>query len=196
MQTRWPWIAHLNFKEDHNFFFLQFQRKISICLYCASTPFTRAMFIDGWKFQIFLKRLTQGKTLKLFQNLTCHFREEDIFRISSCLCSATNNFLKRVTQETFLWNYFKIWTSGSREEDILRISSCQYSANSLHSLQQCLLTDQNFMNKFWNGSSKEHSAEIISKSDQQVQEKIFKELLKTFHSVAMATTVFDGIKFF
>ena len=50
------------------------------------------------------------------------------------------HFLKRVTQGTFLWNYFKIRPAVS-------------------------------------------------------EKKIFKELLKKFNFVAMATKVFDGIKF-
>ena len=36
---------------------------------------------------------------------------------------------------------------------------------------------------------------MISKSRPVVPEEIFKELLKKIHSVAMATRVFDGIKF-
>ena len=146
---------------------------------------------------------------------------------------------------------FQNLTSSFVEEDFLRISSCPYSARSPHSPEPCLWTDQHFANNFWKGSPKEHSCEIISKSDQQyrrrrflknffmsllckkppftramflgkskfrehflkrvtqgtflwnyfkigpavLEEKIFKELLKKFNFVAMATRVFDGIKF-
>ena len=62
------------------------------------------------------------------------------------------HFLKRVTQGTFLWNYFKIWPAVS----------CPYSARSPHSPELCLWMDQNFANNFWKGSPKEHSCEIIS----------------------------------
>ena len=138
-------------------------------------------------------------------------------------------YLKRVTQGTFLWNYFKIWPvvlqkkvffrislcpysimqkvlihqshiyrrikilhkvfekghpknipvqlfqnlTNSFGEDFLRISSCPYSARSPHSPEPCLWTDQNFANNFWKGSPKEHSCEIISKSDQHFQRRRF-----------------------
>ena len=35
-------------------------------------------------------------------------------------------FLKSVTQGTFLWNYFKIWPVVSEKKIFLRISSCPY----------------------------------------------------------------------
>ena len=42
----------------------------------------------------------------------------------------------------------------------------------------------------------EHSCEIISKLDQWFQRRtVLKNCLKNFHFVAMATRVFDGIKF-
>ena len=70
-------------------------------------------------------------------------------------------------------------TGGFGEEDILRISSCTYSARSPHSPELCLWPDQNFANKFWKGSPKEHSCEIISKSDQQfLRRRFFKNCLK------------------
>ena len=85
-------------------------------------------------------------------------------------------FLKRVTQRTFLQNYFKIWPAVS-EKIFLRISSCLYSARSPHTPEPCLWTDQNFASNFWKGSPKEHSCEIISKSDQRFQRRFFKEFL-------------------
>ena len=146
------------------------------------------------------------------------FREGSKFR---------KQYLKRVTQGTFLWNYFKIWPAISGKifhkfllhvhivqkapihqshvngrikisrtffekghtrnipvklfqnrtsrfwEDFLRISSCLYSAKSPHSPEPCLWTDQNFANNFWKGSHKEHSCEIISKSDQRFRRRRF-----------------------
>ena len=62
---------------------------------------------------------------------------------------------------------FQNLTSSFGGENFLRISSCPYSA------QPCLWTDQNFENSFWKGSPKEHSCEIISKSDQQFQRRRF-----------------------
>ena len=90
---------------------------------------------------------------------------------------------------------FQNLTSSCREEDFLRISSCQYSARSPNSLEPCLWTDQNLANSFWKGLPKEHSCEIISKSDQRFQRRFLKNRLKKFLFVAMATRVFDGIKF-
>ena len=68
---------------------------------------------------------------------------------------------------------FQNLTSSFGEENLLRISSCPYSARSPHSPEPCLWTDQNFANNFWKGSPKEHSCEIISKSDQQFQRRRF-----------------------
>ena len=69
---------------------------------------------------------------------------------------------------------FQNLTSSVREEDFLRISSCPYSARSPNSPEPCLRMDQNFANNFWKGSPKEHSCEIISKSDQQFRRIFFK----------------------
>ena len=77
--------------------------------------------------------------------------------------------MKRVTQGIFLWNYFKIWLAVSEKKIFLGISSCLYSARTPHSPEQCFLTDQNFRNTF--RSPKEHSCEIISKSDQRFQKR-------------------------
>ena len=86
--------------------------------------------------------------VKLFQNRTSGFREEDFLRISSCLYSAKKTHLP----EPCLWtdqNFMNIfekghprnihvklfpnWTSGFRVEDFLRISSCLHCARSAHS---------------------------------------------------------------
>ena len=77
--------------------------------------------------------------------------------------------------------------SGFWEEDFLRISSCLYSAKIPHSPEPCLWMDQNFANIFWKGSHKEHSCEIISKSDQRFQRRrFFKNLLLHVHMVQEA----------
>ena len=83
-------------------------------------------------------------------------------------------FFKRSPKEIPV-KLFQNWTSGFREKDFLRISPCPYSARSTHSPEPCLRTDQNFANNFIKGSPKEHSCEIILKSDQRFQRKrIFK----------------------
>ena len=59
-------------------------------VWCKKPPFTRAMFMDVSKFheQFFEKGHQRNIPVKLFQNLTSGFREEDFLRISSCLYSA------------------------------------------------------------------------------------------------------------
>ena len=80
----------------------------------------------------FKKGHPRRNSVKLFQNLTIRFREEDFLRIPSFLYSAssphspephfltdqnfTNSFLKRVTQGTYLWNYFTIRPAVSEEK--------------------------------------------------------------------------------
>ena len=51
--------------------------------------------------------------------------------------------------------------------------SCLYSSKSPYSPEPCLGADQNFANSIWKGSPKEHSCEIISKSDQQFPRRFF-----------------------
>ena len=104
------------------------------------------------------------------------------------------HFLKRVMQGTLLWNYFKIGPVVS-ERIFLRISSCPYSARSPHSPEPCFgrikilktflkrVTQRTFL---WN---------YFKIGPAVSEENIFKELLKKFHFVAMATRVFEGIKF-
>ena len=91
------------------------------------------------------------------------------------------------------WNYFKIWPVISERRIFLRISSCLFCASSPHSPEPRFLMDQTFAISFlkrvtigtfqWNNF-------------KWVPEKIFKELLRKFCLLAMATRVFDRIKFF
>ena len=117
--------------------------------------------------------------VKLFQNLTSSFGEEDFLRSSSCPYSARSYH----SPDPCLWtdqNFANIFEKGhlrniplklfqnltsSFGENFLRISSCPYSARSPHSPEPCFWADQNFANNFLKGSPKEHSCEIISKSD-------------------------------
>ena len=78
---------------------------------------------------------------------------------------------------------FQNLTSSFGEEDFLRISSCPYSVRSSHSPEPGLWMDQNFANNFWKGSPKEHSCEIISKSDQQFRRRrFFKNFFMSLYS--------------
>ena len=187
--------------------------RISSCPYSAKAPIHQSHIYRKIKIlRIILKKgHSRNISVKLFQNLTSSFGEEDFLRISSCPYSARSPH----SPEPCLWtdqNFANIYemghpknipvklfqnlTSSFGEEDFLRISSCPYSARRPHSPEPYFWADQNFANNFWKGSPKEHSCEIISKSGPAVsEEKIFKELLKKFNFVAMATRIFDGIKF-
>ena len=101
--------------------------------------------------------------MKLFQNLTSGFGEEDSLSISSCPFSAKSRYSPEpslLTDQNFETNFekghprsnpvklFQNLTSGFGDEDFLRISTCLYSARSPHSTEPCLLTNQNFVNNF------------------------------------------------
>ena len=137
---------------------------------------------------IFEKGHPRNIPIKLFQNLTSSFREENLLRLSSCpLVQETPIHQSHVYgQIKISWSLFekghprnipvKLFqnlTCSFGEEDFLRISSCPCSARSPHSPEQCLWTDQNFANNFWRRSPKEHSCEIISKSDLQFRRRRF-----------------------
>ena len=87
-------------------------------------------------------------------------------------------FLKRGHQRNIPVKLFQNLTSSFGGEDFLRNSSCPYSARSPHSPEPCFWADQNFANNFWKGSPKEHSCEIISKSDKRFQKTFLKNCLK------------------
>ena len=136
---------------------------------------------------IFEKGHPRNIPVKLFQNLTSSFGEEDFLRIFSCpygarspICQShvyggieiSRTLFEKGHPRNIPVKLFQNLTS-SFGEDFLRISSCPYSARSSHSLEPCLWTDQNFANNFWKGSPKEHSCEIISKSDRQFRRRRF-----------------------
>ena len=126
--------------------------------------------------------------VKLFQNLTSSFGK-DFLRISSCpyivqvapihqshifgRIKISRTIFEKGHPRNIPAKLFQNLTSGFEEEDFLRISSCPYSARSPHSPEPCLWTDQNFANNIWKGSPKEHSSEIISKSDQRFRRRRF-----------------------
>ena len=124
--------------------------------------------------------------VKLFQNRTRGFREEDFLRISSCPYSTKSlphpwppwskfckQFLKRVTQGIILWNYFKIWHMVSEEKNFEESLSSLHSGKKAPPWQPCFSMDQNFANSFWKGSHKEQSCEITSKSEEWFQRRRF-----------------------
>ena len=69
-----------------------------------------------------------------------------------------------------------------------------YSARSPHSPEACLWKNQNFMNTILKGPRGIFLWNYF-RIWPVVPEEIFKELLKKLHLVAMATRVFNGIKF-
>ena len=146
----------------------------------------------------FLKRVSQGIILWNYFKIRPAVLREYFLRISSCPYSVRSHVFGQIK---ILWTIFEkghlrnipmklfqIRTSSFKAEDFWRISSCSYSARSPHSPEPCFWMDWNFANNFWKGSPKEHSCEIIG--PPVPEEKIFKELLKNFHFVAMATRVF------
>ena len=138
---------------------------------------------------LFEKGHPRNIPVKLFQNLTNSFGEEDFLRISSCPYSARSPH----SPEPCLWmdhNFASNFWKGSPKEhscEIISKSDKQFrrrrffknffmslcSARSPISSEPCFWADQNFRNKFWKGSPKEHSCKIISKSDQQFQRRRF-----------------------
>ena len=148
--------------------------------------------------------------MKLFQNLTSSFGE-DYLRISSCPYSARIPHSPEPclwTDQNFTNNYWK----GSPKEHSCEIISKpdqqfrrrRFFKNFFMSVQ---CTQPPFTRAMFLGESKFH--EQFSKRVTQgtflwnyfkigtvvPEKKIFKELLKKFHFIAMATRVFDGIKF-
>ena len=127
--------------------------------------------------------------VKFFLNLTSGFGEEDFLRISSCpyivqeapihlshvfgRIKISRTIFEKGHPRNIPAKLFQNLTSAFGEEDFLRISSCPDSERSPHSLEPCLRTDQNFANNFWKGSPKEHSCEIILKSDQWFRRRRF-----------------------
>ena len=187
-------------------------------------PFTRAMFIHGSNFQEhFWKESPKENSCEIISKFDYRFQRKWFFKrllknfFMSVKCKKPpftkamfinvsifcQQFLKRITQGTFLWNYFKIGPGVLEKKIFLRISACPYRAKSLSPppppWRPCFSTDQNFANKLWKGSPKEQSCEIISKSDKRFQRRKF---LKNFSKSIQwkkpppgAAMFFDGSKF-
>ena len=144
----------------------------------------------------FEKSHPRNNPVKLFQNLTSGFRVEEFTRISlkstqwkkpppmAAMFFDRSKFrkkkLKRVTQRTILWNYFKFWHAVSEEKNFEKFLWSPHSEKGLRPWRPCFSTDQNFANNFWKRSSKDHSREIISNSDTPFQRR---RILKNFSEV-------------
>ena len=106
-------------------------------------------------------------------------------------------FLKRVTQGTILWNYSKFWQAVSENKIFLEF---------LHVRMLQKVSPPPMVAMFFDGSNvcKQFLKRVTQGTIQWnylkigpavLEEKIFKEFLKKFHLVSMETRVFDGIKF-
>ena len=106
-----------------------------------------------------------------------------------------NNFWKGSPTEHF-YDISKSDQLFQRKRFFFRISSCPYSVRSPHSPEPCLWTDQNFTEQFLKRVTQGTFQWNYFKIKPAVTaEKIFKEFYRKFNYVAMATRVFDGIKF-
>ena len=116
-------------------------------VWCKKPPFIRAIFIDRQKAPIHQSHI---------------YRQIKISR----------TIFEKGHPKNIPVKLFQNLTS-SFGKDFLRISSCPCSTRSPHSPEPCLWKDKNLENTFWKGSPKEHSCEIISKSDEQFQRRRF-----------------------
>ena len=114
--------------------------------------------------KLFEKGHQRNIPVKLFQNLTSGFREEDFLRISSCpyivqeapihqshvfgLIKISRTVFEKGHPRNIPAKLFQSLTCNFGEEDFLRISSCSYSARSPNSSESCFWADQNFANNF------------------------------------------------
>ena len=151
---------------------------------------------------IFEKDHQRNISVKLFQNLTAGFWEEDILRISSCPYSArsphsaepwfwtdqnfTNNFWKRSSKEHFCEINSK---SDQRFQRRRFLKNCL--KNSIWLLWQPeFLMESNSVNNFWRGPPKEHSCQVWSKLAQQFgRRRCLKKLLTTHDGQGHITTL-------
>ena len=126
--------------------------------------------------------------VKLFQNLTSGFPGKGFLRISSCPYSARSPhspepcswmdqnftlFLKRVTQETFLWNFSKIGPEVPKEKIFKELLK-----NSILFLWQAeFLMETNSVNNFLKRTSQGTFLASLVQTGQAVWEKMFKEIV-------------------
>ena len=103
---------------------------------------------------------------------------------------------EKVNTRNNLVKLFQILTSGFGGEEFLRFSSCPYSAKSLPLMEAMLFNGSKIREQVLKRVSQGTILWNYFKIGPAVsEEKIFKEILKKFHFAAMATRVFDGIKF-
>ena len=142
---------------------------------------------------IFEKGHQRNIPVKLFQNLWSSFGEEDFKNFFMSLYNARSPHSSEPcfwADQNFANNF---WKGSPKEHSCEIISKCDQwfrrrffknffmsiECRSPHSPEPCLWTDQNFVNNFWKGLPKEHSCEIILKSDQRfLRRRFFKNYIK------------------
>ena len=138
---------------------------------------------------VFEKGHQRNIPVKLFQNLTSSFGEEDFLRISSCPYIVQeapihqSHVFRRIKISWTIFEkshprnipakLFQNLISGFGEEDFLRISSCSYSARSPHSPEPCLWTDQNFGTTFEKGHPRNIPVKLFQNLTSGFGEKSF-----------------------
>ena len=148
--------------------------------------------MDGNLRTSFEKGHLRNIPVKLFQNQTSSFWEEDFLRISSCQYSArsphspepcfwtdqnfANNFQKRSPKEHFCEIISK---SDQRFQRRRFLKNCLKNSISLP-WQPEFLMESNSVNNFWRGPPKEHSCQVWSKLAQWFgRRRCLKKLLTT-----------------
>ena len=137
-------IKNLTSSFRENFF------RISSCPYSARSPhyLEPCLWLDKNLQTIFEKSHRNNIPVKLFQNWSSGFREEEFLRISSCLYTARSphylepclltdqnfaNIFEKGHPNNIPVKLYQNLTSSFGEEDFLRISLYPYSARSPHS---------------------------------------------------------------
>ena len=159
------------------------------------------MFIDGSKFEQYLKRVTQGIFLWNHFKIGPAVSEKKIFYgISSCPYSAKSPH----SPDPCLWkdqNFANIFWKGSPKEHFCEISSRSDQRFQRRFLKNCLkysislpwqtefLMESNSVNNFRRGPSEKHSCQVWSKLAQRFgRRRCLKKLLTTDNTQSTTVT--------
>ena len=137
--------------------------------------------------------------MKLFQNLTSGFGEEDFLRISSCPYSARSPH----SPEPCLWTYQNFvnnfWKGSPKEYscDIILKSDQPFLRRRFFKnyltisislpWQPEFFMESNYVNNFWRGPPKEHSCQVWSKLAQRFGRRRCLKKLLTMHDGHLTT---------
>ena len=148
---------------------------------------------------IFEKGYPRNIPVKLFQNLTSSFGEEDFLGISSCPYSARSPH----SPEECLWtdrNFANnFWKGSPKEHSCESILKSDQRFHRRRFLKNCLknsislpwqpqfLMESNSVYKFWKGPPKEHSCQVWSKLAQRFGRRWCLKKLLTTHDGHITT---------